>query len=247
MLILSVSMILAWFYPRWLVLVFSIAATLVFMALTGSTASLRSIDFVAAAGQVLLTTLMVLCAFYARRELERAWRLARVDSLTGLPNRQVILETIEAELGRVRRFGRSLSLIMFDCDGFKAINDRLGHLAGDRALQQLAGVLRQQTRAYDCVGRLAGDEFVLILPETNADEVATIAERLRGALAVEMTQEFPSLTVCMGVTTMLPPDNPAIPTPDCLECLRRADDALYAAKRLGPDHVCFSDECSSKL
>jgi len=168
-----------------------------------------------------------------RERLAQAYRLARLDSLTGLPNRQALVEALDAELSRTRRFDRPFTVALLDCDGFKGINDRGGHLAGDEVLRRIGLALRQHTRRYDCVGRLGGDEFLLVLSEVDRENAVLIAERLRAALRHFVEREFPVLTFSLGVVTFRTADL------DWEECVQRADDAMYAAKRHGPDQTRF--------
>ncbi len=173
----------------------------------------------------------------ARQSVDDAQRFARIDLLTGLPNRRAIIEALEAELGRLKRFNRSFSVAMIDCDGFKSINDLQGHLVGDRALQSIGSALRKQLRAYDSIGRLGGDEFVLVLPETSSIEISNIVDRVRSTLRTELHEDFPSLTVSIGVVTVRASSDPKSPPPSYSECLDQADQAMYAAKRSGPDQT----------
>ena len=168
-----------------------------------------------------------------RERLAQAYRLARLDSLTGLPNRQALVEALDAELSRTRRFGRPFTVALLDCDGFKGINDRGGLLAGDDVLRRIGLALRQHTRRYDCVGRLGGDEFLLVLSEVDGENAVLVAERLRAALRHFVEREYPALTFSLGVVTFR--------TADCDwdECIQQADDAMYAAKRKGPDQTRF--------
>lgn len=168
-----------------------------------------------------------------RHQIAQAHRLARLDSLTGLPNRQALIESLDAELSRARRFGRSFTVALLDCDGFKGINDRGGHLAGDEVLRRIGLALRQQTRRYDCVGRLGGDEFLLVLSEVDRDNAVLIAERLRASLRHFVEREYPMLTFSLGIVTFRSADL------DWEECFQRADEAMYAAKRQGPDQTRF--------
>ena len=172
-----------------------------------------------------------------RERLAESHRFARLDPLTGLPNRQALIETLTAELSRARRFDRSFTLALFDCDGFKGINDRGGHQAGDDVLRQIGVALRQHTLPYDCVGRLGGDEFLLVLSEVDNNDVMFVAERLRAALRHYVEHDHPSLTFSLGVVTF---ESISQTTElDWEDCIRQADNAMYAAKRRGPDQTQF--------
>ncbi|MBC7292566.1 MAG: GGDEF domain-containing protein, partial [Thermoleophilia bacterium] len=117
------------------------------------------------------------------RLLEQARELANHDDLTGLANRRHFLGLAVRELERSRRYGSALSLIFFDVDHFKEINDTFGHRAGDLVLQKLALVCRSALRQSDILGRLGGEEFAVLLPETALEEAAEVAERLRATIA----------------------------------------------------------------
>jgi diguanylate cyclase (GGDEF)-like protein len=154
-------------------------------------------------------------------------RGALVDELTGLFNRRYFNDAIHREVERFKRFGQRFSLVMLDVDHFKRFNDTYGHLAGDDALQAVAGVLRDTARSFDHVVRYGGEEFALILPHTDTEQALAASERLR--LAVERrpvpVQDQPvQLTVSLGVATF-PED--AI---NARDLVGRADEALYDAK-----------------
>jgi diguanylate cyclase (GGDEF)-like protein len=130
-------------------------------------------------------------------------RLAITDGLTGLFNRRHFLARGEAEWQRFARYQRPLTLLMLDIDHFKSINDRFGHDAGDRAIVQVADACNDDRRGIDIVARLGGDEFVLLLPETDVEQAAVVAERLRAriaasALLVDGGADVP-LTVSIGL------------------------------------------------
>lgn len=166
-------------------------------------------------------------------------RQARIDFLTGLSNRRYFMEQAEFELHRAVRYGKPLSLLMMDIDFFKRINDSHGHKLGDSVLEKLAEVCRRLLREVDIIGRVGGEEFAILLPETDKDEAAEVAERLRAELAAARTP-LPAgglpvrFTVSIGVTTLASAD-------DNLDILfHLADKALYAAKNAGRNRVCVS-------
>jgi diguanylate cyclase (GGDEF)-like protein len=154
---------------------------------------------------------------------------SRVDPLTGLLNRRGFDERFGAELSRSRREARPVAVVAVDIDHFKRVNDAHGHDAGDRALAWLASTLGEQTRGADITARVGGEEFLIVLPNTDAHRARDFAERLRSAVATRAAAETPTpLTVSVGVAA-----SPA-PTPTLLEA---ADQALYRAKREGRDRV----------
>ena len=118
-----------------------------------------------------------------RESGERAERLARVDDLTGLPNRRAFDEALGTEIARARRFGSPLALILGDLDGFKQVNDVQGHPAGDACLRKVGEALQATLRQYDTCFRWGGDEFALILPQTTAADAELVAERVAAAVA----------------------------------------------------------------
>lgn len=177
-----------------------------------------------------------------RRRLEaQALQQARTDDLTGLPNRRHFIELAERELSRAQRYQESLALMMFDLDHFKAVNDSLGHAAGDEALRAVAGCCSGILRANDIIGRIGGEEFAVLLPQTTDAGARVLAERLREAVAacpvyVRNGEEL-FVTATIGVTVTLP-GQPL--TLDAL--LAQADDALYAGKARGRNQVCVTGE-----
>lgn len=170
---------------------------------------------------------------------EQLRQLAITDSLTGLYNHRRFQEALDHEVERSRRFGRSLSLLFMDIDHFKAVNDTFGHQVGDRALAQVAQVIRGNLRGIDTVARYGGEEFVVILPEAGASEALIVAERLRHRVAQHPFLLSPSgecslITVSIGVTTY---------SSRILEANRlvaEADQAMYAAKAAGRNRVHLS-------
>ncbi|MFQ5846389.1 MAG: GAF domain-containing protein [Candidatus Methylomirabilales bacterium] len=160
-------------------------------------------------------------------------RLANTDALTGLFNHRYFYHLLDTEVKRARRYGRSLSLIMLDIDHFKEFNDRHGHLAGDEALRCLAQILRKNSRRVDTVARYGGEEFAIILPETDLEQAAVQAERLRVAAAEQQWPEG-ALTISLGAAA-LAPDMARVE-----DLVRDADRALYQAKAAGRNQVCLS-------
>jgi diguanylate cyclase (GGDEF)-like protein len=176
----------------------------------------------------------------ARREVEK---LAITDPLTGLYNRRHLSERIRDEFVRMRRHPRSLSLALVDLDGFKQVNDRFGHEAGDRVLVTVAQRLRSGLREVDIVARFGGDEFVVLLPETNAAQACMVSDRILQALSGQPIDEHGIVGATFGVATT-DGDGSAI---DQDELLRRADHALLCGKRAGKGRVLHFDDCPTAL
>jgi len=171
-------------------------------------------------------------AFALERDLHRD---ARTDSLTGLDNRRAMLERGRVELKRASRSGVPVSVILCDLDHFKNINDKYGHEAGDAALIRSAMVLRLALRESDALGRWGGEEFMAILPGTDAQGAAEVAERMRLAIAVT---KFDGLsegtTISIGVASSEQLEDPGMEW-DLL--IKEADQRLYRAKREGRNRV----------
>ena len=171
---------------------------------------------------------------YAHEELERR---AYSDYLTGLANRRHFLEQAESELTRTLRYGRELSFVMFDLDHFKRVNDAHGHKVGDLVLKKLADVCRASLRNIDIIGRIGGEEFAVLLPETGGDQALEAAERLRTAIAAAQVTLGGGLplhfTASFGVATLSEKDANV----DML--MNQADQALYLAKGGGRNRTCM--------
>jgi diguanylate cyclase (GGDEF)-like protein/PAS domain S-box-containing protein len=168
-------------------------------------------------------------------ELSLEW-LASTDPLTKLPNRLSFFSTARAEMMRCMRLGRPLALLMIDLDHFKAINDNFGHQGGDKALKAFGALCLDRLRGTDIIGRLGGEEFGVLLPDTDGPQALAIAEELCRALAalrLPSPNQALRLTVSIGLTTVRRGDK------DLDSALARADRALYKAKRAGRDRVYF--------
>jgi diguanylate cyclase (GGDEF)-like protein len=155
---------------------------------------------------------------------------ATSDPLTGLLDHRAFQERVESEVGRAQRYRRPLALVLLDLDYFKSINDAYGHQAGDEALMQVARLLEAGARAGDVIGRIGGDEFALLLPETSAEEALPIAERWAEGFRAAPVGVAAHLTMSAGVSDLTHAH-------DSTELLRLADGALYWAKSQGRDTV----------
>jgi diguanylate cyclase (GGDEF)-like protein len=162
---------------------------------------------------------------------EEIYRLTIVDGLTGIHNRRFLLEFLERELARSLRHQRPLALVLLDIDRFKAINDNLGHLAGDWTLRGLANRIKASIRREELFARYGGEEFAVVLPETPREGAVKMAERVRRLVEMQPFdyegRPYP-VTISLGVATT---KGEEALTP--VELLRRADDKLYEAKRAG--------------
>jgi diguanylate cyclase (GGDEF)-like protein/PAS domain S-box-containing protein len=174
-----------------------------------------------------------------RSKLEAELRyLSSHDALSGMPNRRHFFEQTDRELARCRRHTQPLSLILFDLDDFKSVNDVHGHAAGDAVIRAVGELFSRIQRRYDFVARIGGEEFTVVLPETDLDGAVTVAERLRRELErmpIPESGDSVSVTASLGVTE-------ARPTTDNVETfLARADRALYSAKRSGRNCIAIEN------
>jgi diguanylate cyclase (GGDEF)-like protein len=149
---------------------------------------------------------------------------ATTDYLSGLPNARSLFLRLDSELARCRRNGESLCVAVCDLDGFKQVNDHLGHLEGNRLLKQVAETLRNQCREYDYVARMGGDEFVLLLPGGEANSIQMRIDELR---QISIETAIPAQSVCMSVGEACYPEDGS----DAEELLAAADKRMYSAKQ----------------
>ena len=163
------------------------------------------------------------------RLFDQVRTLAVSDSLTGLANYRRLLSVMEAELDRSRRTQRPFSVVLFDMDGLKAINDQYGHLTGSRALVRLGKILRNHCRAIDTAARYGGDEFAIVFPEADSDIATRIVNRIHEKMSSDA--EAPALSASAG-TASYPADGD---TPEKL--LAVADRALYRMKHRGSSSI----------
>ena len=184
----------------------------------------------------LLVTIFALYRAAVRREraaIARIEHMAHYDTVTALPNRALLADRLAQEVARSHRGERPFAVLLFDLDGFKAVNDTWGHAAGDRALQIVADRCRELMRASDTVGRLGGDEFMALLPETTLEGAGHVADKLRASLAepYPLGDAIGRMTASVGLAMFPAHAN----EPEALQ--RAADAALYDAKREGKDRV----------
>jgi len=165
---------------------------------------------------------------------EEIYRLTTIDGLTQIYNRRYFLESLDREMGRAQRYLRDLSLILFDIDHFKAVNDTYGHLAGDYVLKQLAMEIKRRIRREDILARYGGEEFAIILPELDNASAMHFAEKIR-RIASEANFRFDEtdipVTVSVGVITL----EPAVR--DSAAFIKHVDEKLYRAKSNGRNCV----------
>jgi diguanylate cyclase (GGDEF)-like protein len=169
-----------------------------------------------------------------RRSRAAAIRMSTIDSLTGLFNRAYFFAAVEREIQRSARSGRRFGLLMMDLDGLKAINDRFGHFQGDQALRAVAQVIRTGVRRIDIAARYGGDEFVVLLPETEPTGAFVVAEKIRiGVAELAVTSASEEIHTSMSIGAVSYPDDGT--TADDL--LISADRAMYVSKRHGKNRV----------
>jgi diguanylate cyclase (GGDEF)-like protein len=204
-------------------------------------ASADRYNYTMAAAALIVVLLMAYAGFGAAIGHKKAIALteelqlmATTDALTGLANRRSLMAAMELEVARAGRSGRPLTLALLDVDRFKAINDTHGHPVGDAVLQAVADELRKVTRVGDLLGRFGGEEFAIVMPETNLKQARWACERLRKAIGKRILH-YPNgtaghITVSSGVALLVGGEG-------CDHLISRADGALYQAKEDGRDLV----------
>jgi diguanylate cyclase (GGDEF)-like protein len=170
-------------------------------------------------------------------------RLATTDALTSIYNRHFFNETFRREVERARRYGKPMAILLLDVDNFKMFNDRLGHLHGDEVLKAVAHVLSKQLRKSDILARFGGDEFVMIMPETDQASAKNAVERIQSAVANHSYAHIP-----LGVSAGISGFRPGL-TPE--QMLEEADRGLYQHKsskaaQSKPDHRAYNSDLNAK-
>ena len=171
------------------------------------------------------------------RRFREARQLADLDALTNLHNRRYFHETLAREVARAHRYSRHLALIVFDLDDFKAINDRIGHLAGDAVLAEASERVRDVVRSADVACRVGGDEFAVILPESTVADAEALYRRLQSAVSSHPVGQAGRLQLSAGVAELRADD-------DAVSFFQHADEALYRAKDAGKGTVVTADATS---
>jgi len=168
------------------------------------------------------------------RHREELYSLARTDPLTGCFNRRALMEAAENEFARARRYRSPLTVAIFDIDHFKHVNDRYGHAAGDEVIKSIVAVAGRSVRNVDIFGRTGGEEFAIVLPDTDTGGAEIVAEKLRTAVEETITAyqgQGIMVTISVGIGAVLIDDDSAA------QALSRADQALYRAKNTGRNRV----------
>ncbi len=171
------------------------------------------------------------------KRFREARQLADLDALTGLHNRRYFHETLGREVARAHRYNRQLALIVLDLDDFKAINDRIGHLAGDAVLAESAERVRDVVRSADIACRVGGDEFAVIMPESTLTDSDQLYRRLQAAVSARPIGQAGRLSFSAGIAELKPEDDPTV-------FFERSDEALYRAKERGKAQVVASPAAS---
>jgi diguanylate cyclase (GGDEF)-like protein len=168
------------------------------------------------------------------RMMQKLQKLATTDGLTKLYNSRSFYSQLELEVDRYNRYRHPLSLLLLDIDNFKEFNDNFGHLEGDKVLVRFSQIIKSCLRTNDSAYRYGGEEFTVILPETNGDEAKTVAQRIRSSLETEKFMPIPDknakITISIGVTQYFPKE-------ELSAFIRRADKAMYLSKKNGRNRV----------
>lgn len=167
-------------------------------------------------------------------------RISKQDYLTQVFNRVMLDEKLSSEASRAARYGRAFSLIFMDLDYFKRVNDQFGHQVGDQVLKDFASVVNSSIRETDLFGRWGGEEFLLLCPETNLEDAALLAEKLRLAIQQQRLPDDASITASFGVAQLLLGETVE-------QLVKRADDALYLAKNKGRNQVAKAGRYASQV
>jgi diguanylate cyclase (GGDEF)-like protein len=166
--------------------------------------------------------------------LDHERNLSRTDHLTGAANTRAFLELIQSEINRYERYQHPFTVVYIDLDNFKMVNDRYGHLGGDKVLRAIVADIRKRLRKTDTVGRLGGDEFGLFLPETGQDAAQVVVKKIHSGILAAMQLRKLSVTASLGVVTCQ-----GVP-PSAETLIKSADELMYSIKNHGKDGIGYS-------
>jgi diguanylate cyclase (GGDEF)-like protein len=215
----------------WAIAVLSAALAVAIMVAQGKPVSSYAVTLWSFATRALLGGVLVELTSHLADAFATVSRLARRDHLSGLANRFALYEVAEVELARSRRDGAPLALLYLDCDGFKGVNDTLGHQAGDQVLRAVGAALRGAVRATDLAARIGGDEFAVLLPAVGPEEAEPLVRRIIAALDDAMRAGGWPVTFSVGAAWVLAP-------PDSVDALiAQADALMYQAKTHGKNQL----------
>ncbi len=191
------------------------------------------IDFTAISFTIPITAGLIFGSMFAHIKIlsEKLSEMAYTDSLTHIYNRLHFAHFLDAEIDKVKRYGGTFSIIFFDLDHFKEVNDNFGHLAGDEVLEKITEIVSKANRSADIFARYGGEEFIILTPETGLSGASIHAERLRNDIEKHNFQGVGKITSSFGVTEF------NVETDSLEKLLERADKALYMAKEYGRNRV----------
>jgi diguanylate cyclase (GGDEF)-like protein len=229
-------MLVTWYTGRTLGVVISIASAIAWFTADTWAGQAYSMHVIPYWNTAVRLSFFVIVTFLlpALKGLENERKAARLDDLTGAANRRNFFEVAQAELDRSLRYQHPFSVLYFDIDDFKAVNDRMGHQAGDQLLCSVVHKSRQILRKIDLLARLGGDEFIILLSETGPQAAKVVVSKLQESLLEEMKSHAWPVTFSIGVLTCLD----AHLSLD--EMMRKADDLMYAAKKNGKNAIVFA-------
>jgi len=226
--------IVAWFLgrvPGWIWSCVAGVASLAVEATTLSAAADSAVVSWNAVTVITLSLVVVETVTRLRRALDNERDLARTDALSGVANARSFRELAAVELEGARRYGHTLTLALLDLDHFKSVNDTLGHAAGDRLIHDVGQAIRWRLRRIDIVARVGGDEFAILLPESDAAAAGVALEHVRETLQEVTCGYGPGVKASFGAVTFISPPS------SVEEMLQLADVAMYQAKKAGGDRV----------
>lgn len=227
-------LLLSWYFGVWAAVAAVAAANALWLALAivdGTVApAALAVDL---AGQIVLLAVCAALVLRLRLLIRQSHEAARRDTLTGLPNSRSFYETAEIEVMRARRYGHPISLAFIDLDDFKQVNDRFGHPIGDMLLAEFAKLAFATLRRTDTLARIGGDEFVVLMPETDQAAAKAPIEKLRANMEAVMRHHDWPVTLSVGVFTFLT-------IPDSLQVMITfADSLMYSVKLNGKNRVAY--------